>query len=97
MIPAAASPGNSGNVRSLPDVLGKIDGWIADGVLGGEQPNAADLQIATSVRLLMALADLRPMIEAHPAGQLALRLFPDFPGNVAAGSIPADYLPAPAA
>ena len=85
------------DVRSLPDVLGKIDGWIADGVLGGEQPNAADLQIAPSVRLLMALADLRPLIENRPAGQLALRLFPDFPGDVAAGSIPAEYLPAPAA
>ena len=80
------------DVRSLPDVLGKIDGWIADGVLGGEQPNAADLQIAPSVRLLMALADLRPLIENRPAGQLALRLFPDFPGDVAAGSIPAEYL-----
>ena len=46
----------------------------------------------------MAMADLRPMIEPRPAGQLALRLFPDFPGNVAAGAIPAEYLPlAPAA
>ena len=85
------------DVRSLPDLLDKVDGWIADGVLGGEQPNAADLQIATSLRLLMALADLRPMIEPRPAGQLALRLFPDFPGDVAPGSIPAAYLPAPAA
>lgn len=81
------------DVRSLPDVLGKIDAWIADGVLGGEQPNAADLQIATSVRLLMALGDLRPLIEGRPAGQLALRLFPDFPGDVAPGAIPAEYLP----
>ena len=45
----------------------------------------------------MALADLRPLIEPRPAGQLALRLFPDFPGNVAAGAIPAEYLPTPAA
>jgi glutathione S-transferase len=61
-------------------------------VLGGEDPNAADLQIATSLRLLMTLADLRPIIEPHPAGQLALRLFPDFPGDVPAGAIPAEYL-----
>ena len=67
-------------------------------MLGGEAPNAADLQIATSLRLLMTLADLRPIIEPHPAGQLALRLFPDFPGDVAPGAIPAEYLPlAPAA
>ena len=75
-------------------MLDRIDGWIADGVMGGEQPNAADLQIATSLRLLMAFADLRPLIEARPAGQLALRLFPDFPGDVPAGAIPAEFLPA---
>ena len=46
---------------------------------------------------MQALADLRPLIEARPAGQLALHLFPDFPGDVASGSIPAEYLPAPAA
>jgi glutathione S-transferase len=91
---AASADTYPADVRSLPDVLGKIDGWIADGVLGGEQPNAADLQIAPSVRLLMALADLRPLIEPRPAGQLALRIFPDFPGDVAPGSIPAEYLPA---
>ena len=82
------------DLRSLPDMLDRIDDWIADGVMGGEQPNAADLQIATSVRLLMAFADLRPLIEERPAGQLALRLFPDFPGDVPAGAIPAEFLPA---
>ena len=82
------------DVRSLPAACEKVDAWIAEGVLGGEQPNAADLQIATSLRLLMALADLRPIIEAHEAGKLALRLFPDFPGDVPAGAIPAEYLPA---
>ncbi len=82
------------DLRMLPELLDRIDAWIADGVLGGEQPNAADLQIAPGLRLLMALGDLRPIIEPRPAGQLALRLFPDFPGDVAAGSIPARYLPA---
>lgn len=82
------------DLRALPGLLDRIDAWIAEGVLGGEQPNAADLQIAPSVRLLMALADLRPLIEARPAGQLALRLFPEYPGDVPAGAIPADLLPA---
>ena len=86
------------DLRTLPELLDRVDAWIAEGVLGGEQPNAADLQITTSLRLLMALGDLRPIIEARPAGQLALRLFPQFPGDVPAGAIPAEYLPpAPAA
>jgi glutathione S-transferase len=82
------------DLRSLPEHLDRIDAWIADGTLGGEQPNAADLQIAPSVRLLMTLGDLRPLIEPRPAGALALRLFEDFPGDVPSGMIPADLLPA---
>ena len=77
-------------------MLDRIDGWIADGVLGGDKPNAADLQIASSLRLLMVLGDLRPLVESRPAGALALRIFPDFPGDVPAGSIPAELLPQPA-
>jgi glutathione S-transferase len=82
------------DLRTLPDLLDRVDAWIADGVMGGADPNAADLQIAPSLRLLMAFADLRPLIEARPAGELALRLFPEFPGDVPAGAIPAEFLPA---
>jgi len=76
---------SDGNVRAdlaaLPGMLQRIDDWIAEGVLGGDQPTAADLQIATGLRLLMTLDDLRPAIEARPAGALALRLVPSFPGR----------------
>lgn len=69
------------DLESLPRDLDKIDGWISDGVLGGEQLNAADLQIATSVRLMMSVEDLRPAIESRPAGELALRAVSDYPGR----------------
>ena len=45
----------------------------------------------------MTVGDLRPLIEPRPAGELALRTFPDFPGDAAAGIIPADLLPPPVA
>jgi glutathione S-transferase len=70
------------DLGALPGMLNRIDDWIAAGVLGGEQPNAADLQIATSVRLLMTLEDLRPAIGARPAGELAMRIDPDYPGHM---------------
>ena len=65
-------------------MLQRIDDWIAEGVLGGEQLNAADLQIGTSLRLLMTLDDLAPALEQRPAGELALRVAPDYPGPRAA-------------
>ncbi len=69
-------------ISVLPTMLQRIDDWIAEGVLGGEQPNAADFQIATCLRLAMSLDDLRPAIEHRPAGALALRVVPDYPGRI---------------
>lgn len=66
---------------ALPAMLQQIDDWIAAGVLGGAQPNAADFQIAASIGLAMTLDDLRPAIESRPAGQLAKRLVPNYPGK----------------
>jgi glutathione S-transferase len=69
------------DLAALPSDLDRIDAWIDEGVLGGEELNAADLQIATTLRLLMTFEDLRPAIQSRPAGELALRAVPDFPGR----------------
>jgi glutathione S-transferase len=76
----------------VPELVDHVDGLIADGVIGGAEPNAADFQIASSVRLLMALDQLRPLIDGRPAGDLALKLVPDFRGRVPAG-LPEDWIP----
>lgn len=68
-------------IAALPAMLQRIDNWIAEGVLGGETLNAADLQIAPSVRLAMSLDDLRPAVEGRPAGRLATRVVERFPGR----------------
>lgn len=68
-------------LAELPAMLQKVDDLIAAGVLGGEQPNAADFQIATTLRLAMTLDDLRPAIERRPAGGLANRIASDYPGH----------------
>jgi glutathione S-transferase len=84
------------DLRALPGHLDRIDGWIAGGVLTGdpERPNAADLQIGASLRLLSTMADLRPLLSGRPAETLGRALFPDFPGDVPAGAFPPDWLPA---
>ena len=71
------------DLAALPGWLNRIDDWIAEGVLGKEPPNAADLQIGASLPLAMTFDDLRPAIEGRPAGRLALRAIPDFPGRAA--------------
>jgi glutathione S-transferase len=69
------------DLASLRDDLDRIDGWIAEGILGGPEPNAADFQLAPSLRLLMSFDDLRPYVEGRPCGEMANRVVPDFPGR----------------
>jgi glutathione S-transferase len=52
-------------LAAFPGMLDKVDELIAAGTIGGEVPNAADFQIATSLRLAMTLDDLRPAIEPY--------------------------------
>jgi glutathione S-transferase len=66
------------DLERLPVLLDRVDELIAEGVIGGSEPNAADYQIATSVRLLMCHDDIRPAIDARPAGRLAHDVVPRF-------------------
>lgn len=68
-------------LAAMPAMLDKVDAWIAAGILDGEQLNAADFQIAPSLGLAMTLDDLRPAIENRPAGALAKRVVPNYPGK----------------
>jgi glutathione S-transferase len=83
------------DLAHLPGHLDRIDAWIAEGLLGGERPNAADLQIGSSIRLLASIGDVRPLIEGRSAAALT-RYFPPIPGEVEAGALPAEWLSVPA-
>jgi glutathione S-transferase len=76
---------NDENVRhdlaALPGMLKRIDDWCEAGVLDDDELNAADFQIAPSIRLAMTYEDLRPHIADRPAGRLAMRVVPEFPGH----------------
>jgi glutathione S-transferase len=82
------------DLRELPGDLDRIDAWIDEGALGGDVPNAADLQIGSSIALLNTIADVRPLLEGRPSTASALRHFADFPGHVPEGTLPREWLPA---
>lgn len=75
-------------IAQVPEVLDHVDQLIADGVIGGEEPNAADFQIASSVRALLNVKDLDPLTQGRPATHLALRLLPEFGTDLPAGLLP---------
>lgn len=70
----------------LPGHLDRVDAWIGEGLLGGQRPNAADLQVGSSIRLLNTIEDLRPLLADRPATGL-MRYFPPQPGSVPAGAL----------
>jgi glutathione S-transferase len=81
---------------ALPSHLARVDGWVAEGVLGGEAVNAADLQIGSSLRLLLTLEDVAPVVDGHAAGALARHVFAEYPGGVRADVLPREWLAASA-
>jgi glutathione S-transferase len=84
------------NVRAdlahLGSHIERVDTWIEEGTIGGEQANAADLQIGASLRLLSTVEDVRPRLEGRPALALAQRWFPRYAGTMPAGTLPQEWL-----
>jgi glutathione S-transferase len=82
------------DLAGLPAKLDHVDALVADGVLAGAAPNAADLQIGATLSVLLTVGDVRPLVEGRPAEQVARRFFDDRPGLVPAGAFPAGWVPA---
>lgn len=67
------------DVAGLPATLDHVDALLADGAIGGAEPNAADFQIAPSVRLIASLPDLADFVTGRPCDAWARGLLPAVP------------------
>ena len=80
------SMGSTERIRAdwaaAPGHLDHVDELIERGVIGGDEPNAADFQIATTLRVMLAFQDYEPVVSGRPAEALARRLWPDYPHSV---------------
>jgi glutathione S-transferase len=81
------------DLAGLPEKLDHVDALAQEGVIGGDEPTAADLQIGATLRILLCLGDLRPLLADRPGEQVARRWFPDYAGEVPAGALPAGWVP----
>jgi glutathione S-transferase len=68
-------------LQALPGQLDRVDALLAQGVIGGAQPNVVDFQVAPSVRLMLTFDQLRDHVDTRPAGAHARRFVPDYPGR----------------
>jgi glutathione S-transferase len=82
------------DLAGLPAKLDHIEGLVEQGIIGGEQANAADLQIGATIRVLARVADLRPLLAGSAAERVSRLHFPELPGAIPAGTYPAGWVPA---
>ncbi len=82
------------DLAGFPAKVEQIERFAADVVIGGEKPNAADLQIGTTIRVLLTVGDVAPLLAGTAAERIALANFPDYDGAIPAGAFPASWIPA---
>ncbi len=80
------------DLAGLPAKLAHVDSLAERGLIGGETPTAADLQIGATLRALLSVADLQPLLQRGAGERIARRWFPDYPGEVPAGAFPAGWV-----
>jgi glutathione S-transferase len=80
------------DLAGLPAKLDHVDALAVEGIVDGEHPTAADLQIGSTLRVLLTIGDVRPLIEGRAGERVARRWFPDYPGEVPAGAFPAGWV-----
>ena len=91
----AVSPHHRGEIHddlaSLPAKIEFIEELASRDVMAGEQPTAADFQIGATIRVLLTVGDLRPLLDGSAAERVARRYFPEYPGEVPQGAYPAGW------
>lgn len=81
------------DLDGLPAKLDHADELAREGIIGGESPTAADLQIGSTIRVLLTVGDLDPLLADRPCAEIAMRWFPDYQGRVPVGAYPAGWVP----
>lgn len=81
------------DLGKLPTMVERIEGFASEGALDGDEPTAADFQIGATIRVLLTIEDLAPILGGSAAERIALRHFPDYAGRIPAGAFPSSWLP----
>ena len=76
------------DLAGLPAKLDHVDDLAGCGVIGGEQPNAADLQIGATLRVLLTVGDVAAVMENRPGAELPAAGSPSTPAAYQLGRSP---------
>lgn len=79
--------------QALPGQLDALDALADEGVVGGDRPTAADFQFGSSLQLLSAIGDVRPLLSGRPSQAVVEAWFEAPAADVPAGALPAGWVP----
>lgn len=82
------------DLAGLPRKIEHIEELARGGALDADEPSAADFQIGATIRVLLTVGDLVPLLSGSAAERVAMRHFPRQPGEVPRGAYPAGWVPA---
>jgi glutathione S-transferase len=88
----ATAAGIRADLAALPAMLDHADRLLAAGTLRLDPPNAAALQVLSTVRTLCAFSELRELVASHACAEPALAIFGRPPQELR-NLIPADWPP----
>lgn len=80
------------DLERLPGMVDEIDQMAEKGILDGENPTAADLQIGSSVWTIATIADVKPVFAGSAAERVAERYFGEIPELIPTGALPASWI-----
>jgi glutathione S-transferase len=63
------------DVERTGEILDRVDGWIEEGVLNGEELRSPDFAVASSLALVEYILALQPELQRRPAIELLDRVF----------------------
>jgi glutathione S-transferase len=63
------------DVERTGEILDRVDAWIEEGVLNGEELRSPDLAVASSLALVEYIVALQPELQRRPAMKLLDRVF----------------------
>jgi hypothetical protein len=63
------------DIERTGEILDRVDAWIEEGVLGGEELRCPDFAVASSLALVEYIVALQPELQRRPAMTLLDRVF----------------------
>lgn len=80
------------DLGSFSEQIRQVEKFAEQGLVDRDEPTAADFQIGSTIRVLLTVRDLHPILDGTAAERVAMKHFPEYAGLVPEGALPPGWL-----